>query len=45
MTYSDPIKSVEILNTNIEKEHIDGKFSRLDIKVSTNKVEVVNIEI
>ncbi len=45
MTNSDPIKSVEILNTDIEKEHIDDKFSRLDIKAKTNKGEVVNIEI
>ena len=45
MTNSDPIESVEILNTDIEKEHIDDKFSRLDIKAKTNKGEVVNIEI
>ena len=45
MTNSDPIKSVEIVNTDIEKEHIDDKFSRLDIKAKTNKGEVVNIEI
>ena len=45
MTNSDPIESVEILNTDIEKEHIDDKFSRLDIKAKTNKGEVVNIKI
>ena len=43
MTNSDPIESVEILNTDIEKEHIDDKFSRLDIKARTNKGEIVNL--
>ena len=33
----DPIKSVQIMNTDIEKESIEDKFSRLDIKAKTNK--------
>ena len=34
----DLIKSVQIMNTDIEKESIEDKFSRLDIKAKTNKV-------
>ena len=41
----DPIKSVQIMNTDIEKESIEDKFSRLDIKAKTNKGELINIEI
>ena len=41
----DPIKSVEIKNTDIEKEHIEDKYSRLDIKAVTNNNEHINIEI
>lgn len=41
----DPIKSVTIKNTDIEKEHIEDKYSRLDIKAVTNKGEHINIEI
>ncbi|WP_305085680.1 Rpn family recombination-promoting nuclease/putative transposase, partial [uncultured Clostridium sp.] len=33
----DLIKSVQIMNTDIEKESIEDKFSRLDIKAKTNK--------
>ena len=41
----DLIKSVEIKNTDIEKEHIEDKYSRLDIKAVTNNGEYINIEI
>ena len=41
----DKIKSVEILNTDVEKEFLDDKFSRLDIRAKTNKNEMINIEI
>lgn len=41
----DLIESVEIKNTDIEKEHIEDKYSRLDIKAVTNKGEHINIEI
>ncbi|WP_304681901.1 Rpn family recombination-promoting nuclease/putative transposase, partial [uncultured Clostridium sp.] len=37
----DPIKSVQIMNTDIEKESIEDKFSRLDIKAKTNKNEFI----
>jgi predicted transposase/invertase (TIGR01784 family) len=39
------ITSVIINNTELEKKHIEDKFSRLDVKATTNKGEVVNIEI
>ena len=42
---NEPIVSVEILNTDVEKEFLDDKFSRLDIKAKTNKNHIVNIEI
>ena len=42
---TDPIKSVEIKNTDIEKEHIEDKYSRLDIKAVTNNGEHINVEI
>ena len=41
----DPIKSVQIRNSDIEKDHIEDKYSRLDIKAVTNKGEYINIEI
>lgn len=41
----DPIKSVEIKNTDIEKEYLNAKFSRLDIRALTNRDEQINIEI
>ena len=41
----DPIKSVQIRNSDIEKEHIEDKYSRLDIKAITNNNEHINIEI
>ena len=42
---TDLIKSVQIKNTDIEKEHIEDKYSRLDIKAITNNGEYINIEI
>ena len=42
---TDLIKSVQIKNTDIEKEHIEDKYSRLDIKAITNNGEHINIEI
>ena len=41
----DPIQSVQIMNNDIDKESIEDKFSRLDIKAKTNKNELINIEI
>lgn len=41
----DKIEKVEILNTDVEKEFLDDKFSRLDIRAKTNKNEMINIEI
>lgn len=40
-----PIKEVEIKNNDIDKEFIEDKFSRLDIKATTNNKEHINIEI
>ena len=40
-----PIKSIKIKNNDIEKEHIEDKYSRLDIKAITDKEEHINIEI
>ena len=45
MKPKDLIKSVEIRNSDIEKEHIEDKYSRLDIKAITNEGEHINIEI
>lgn len=39
------IKSVEIRNTDIDKEYLSDKYSRLAIKALTDKGEYVNIEI
>lgn len=41
----NPIKKVKINNSDIEKEHIEDKYSRLDIKATTDKGEQINIEI
>ena len=41
----DLIKTVQIMNNDIDKESIEDKFSRLDIKAKTNKDELINIEI
>ena len=40
-----PIIVVEIKNSDIEKEYIDDKFSRLDVKAKTSNNEIINIEI
>lgn len=40
-----PIVDVEIKNTDIEKAHIEDKFSRLDVKAKTSNKEIINIEI
>ncbi|MGL5694312.1 MAG: Rpn family recombination-promoting nuclease/putative transposase [Peptostreptococcaceae bacterium] len=45
LNQKDVITSVKILNTDIDKEHIDDKYSRLDIKATTNNKEHINIEI
>ena len=42
---TDLINSVEIKNTDIEKSHIEDKYSRLDIKAVTSSGEHINIEI
>ena len=42
---SIPIVEVEIKNTDIEKVHIEDKFSRLDVKAKTSNKEIINIEI
>ncbi|MEG2057755.1 MAG: Rpn family recombination-promoting nuclease/putative transposase [Romboutsia sp.] len=39
------IVEVEIKNSDIEKEYIEDKFSRLDIKAKTNKKHMIYIEI
>ena len=41
----DPIKSVILKDTTIEKSHLEDKYSRLDVKAITNKGEYINIEI
>ena len=41
----DLIQSIQIMNNDIDKESIEDKFSRLDIKAKTNKNELINIEI
>ena len=41
----DPIKSVILKDTTIEKSHLEDKYSRLDVKAMTNKGEHINIEI
>ena len=41
----DKIVSVVINNTEITKDFLEDKFSRLDVKATTNKGELINIEI
>ncbi len=41
----DPIKSIILKDTTIEKESLESKFSRLDVKATTDKGEEINIEI
>ncbi|MFR5115093.1 Rpn family recombination-promoting nuclease/putative transposase [Turicibacter sanguinis] len=45
LTPVDPIKSVIVKDTTIEKSHLEDKYSRLDVKAITNKGEHINIEI
>ena len=40
----NPITSVEIKNSDLEKEYIEDKFSRLDVKALTSNREIINIE-
>ena len=42
---SIPIVEVQIKNTDIEKVHVEDKFSRLDVKARTSNKEIINIEI
>ena len=39
------ITEVKIKNTDINKDYIEDKFSRLDVKATTSNNEVINIEI
>ncbi|WP_455542678.1 Rpn family recombination-promoting nuclease/putative transposase [Intestinibacter sp.] len=39
------ITAVELKNTDINKGHLEDKFSRLDIKATTSNDEIINIEI
>lgn len=41
----NPIQEVIIRNNYIDKDYIESKFSRLDIKATTNNKEHINIEI
>ncbi|WP_394897953.1 Rpn family recombination-promoting nuclease/putative transposase [Clostridium butyricum] len=41
----DKIVSVVINNTEITKDFLEDKFSRLDVKATTNKGKIINIEI
>jgi predicted transposase/invertase (TIGR01784 family) len=41
----DKITAVEIKGNDIEKQFIEDKYSRLDIKATTSNKEIVNIEI
>ncbi|MGL5380125.1 Rpn family recombination-promoting nuclease/putative transposase [Clostridium sp.] len=41
----DKIVSVIINNTEITKDFLEDKFSRLDVKATTNRGEIINIEI
>ena len=41
----DLITEVEIKNTDLNKDYIEDKFSRLDVKATTSNNEIINIEI
>ncbi len=41
----DPIKAVTLQDTTIKKEHVKDKYSRLDVRATTDKGEHINIEI
>lgn len=43
LNQKDVITSVKILNTDIDKDHVEDKYSRLDIKATTNNKEHINI--
>lgn len=45
MENEDKIVSVKIQGTDIDKEYLEDKYSRLDIKATTSRNEKVNIEI
>lgn len=40
-----PITMVEIENTDLEKNYVRDKFSRLDVHATTSQGEVINVEI
>ena len=42
---ANEITSVEIKGTDLEKQFIEDKYSRLDVKATTNNNEIINIEI
>ncbi|MCU7209709.1 Rpn family recombination-promoting nuclease/putative transposase [Turicibacter sp. 1E2] len=42
---SDPIKSVTLQDTTIDKEYLTDKYSRLDVRATTDKGEHINIGI
>ncbi|WP_055069103.1 Rpn family recombination-promoting nuclease/putative transposase [Clostridium massiliamazoniense] len=44
-TNDNIITEVSIKNTDVEKEYITDKFSRLDVLATTNRKETINIEI
>ena len=39
------IVNVDIMKTDIEKQYLDDKYSRLDVKATTSNNEIINIEI
>ena len=39
------IVNVDIKKTDIEKQYIEDKYSRLDVKATTSNDEIINIEI
>jgi len=41
---ADPIVSVNIKNTEVNKEYIEDSYSRLDILAKTDKGEIINVE-
>ncbi len=44
-TNDNIITEVSIKNTDVEKEYLTDKFSRLDVLATTNRKETINIEI
>ena len=45
LTPKDLIQSVQLKDTTIEKNYLEDKYSRLDVKATTDKGEHINIEI